>query len=223
MSDGLEGLSEREEIEVLLPWYVTGKLHRAERDRVAAYLAAHPDMRSQLALIGEERGESRRANEAIAAPGGASQARLMAKARTDESFGFARELWRKIEEFFAAPSPSAVRWGFAIATVLVVAQAGFIGALVLSRQNAAFETAAGPSASAADGAFALVRFAETAPLGAISDALAKLEVSIVEGPKPGGVFKVRLGPSDMPQAARNERITALRDRADIVKFVLPGS
>lgn len=222
MSDSLEHLSEREEIEMLLPWYVTGKLARADRDRVAAYLADHPDARPQLAMIQEERAQSVRANEAIAAPGGASQARLMARAKASGTFGLAG-LWSKIEDFFAAPSASVVQWGFAIATVLIVGQAAIIGSLVSSRQGTTFETAARETAAAADGTFALVRFAEAAPVQAIFDTFAELEITIVDGPKPGRLFKVRLGPKNMTEATRNQRIGALRARVDIVNFVMPGS
>lgn len=222
MSNGTEHLSERDEIEMLLPWYVMGKLPRTDHDRVAAYLANHPDMRPQLALIEEERLQSVRANEAIAAPGGASQARLMARVKSGGAFGLAG-LRSKIEEFFAAPSAGIVQWGFAIATVLIVGQAAVIGSLVSSRQDATFETAGREAAAAADGTFALVRFAEAAPVQAIFDTFSELDITIVDGPKPGRLFKVRLGPRSMSEATRNERIGALRAREDIVKFVMPGS
>ena len=42
---------EREEIEMLLPWYVTGRLDRADRARVEGYLARHPDVAAQLDLV----------------------------------------------------------------------------------------------------------------------------------------------------------------------------
>jgi len=225
MSQEVDAFSEREEIEMLLPWYVTGRLGRSDRDRVAAYLSAHPDVRRQLALIGEERHESVRQNEAIAGPGSAWQARIMAKARAGGGFGSGvRALWTRVEEFLTQPSAGAVQWAVALASVLIMAEAALIGALLMSTREGAFETAGRPSASAPEsGAFALVRFTETAQAQAIFDVFTELGVTIIEGPKPGRLFKVRLGPADMTAAAREKRITALRQREDVVKLVLPGS
>ena len=70
--------SEREEIEKLLPWYVTGKLGYPDASKVDKYLAQHPDVLSQLQLIGTERQETMRANEAMGWPGSGMSDRLMA-------------------------------------------------------------------------------------------------------------------------------------------------
>ena len=59
---------EREEIEMLLPWYVTGKLDRTDAARVESYLARHPRLAAQLDLIRAERDETVLANEALGRP-----------------------------------------------------------------------------------------------------------------------------------------------------------
>lgn len=69
---------EREEIEMLLPWYVTGKLDRADKGRVEAYLARHPHLSTQLDLMRAEREQSVLGNEALGAPPAAALDRLMA-------------------------------------------------------------------------------------------------------------------------------------------------
>ena len=38
----LEKLSERDEIEALLPWYISGKLDAKSRARVERYMEAYP-------------------------------------------------------------------------------------------------------------------------------------------------------------------------------------
>jgi anti-sigma factor RsiW len=68
MSDDTAIQSKSEEIEMLLPWFVTGRLERADAERVEAYLACHPEMSRQLDLIREEMAETVGANETIAAP-----------------------------------------------------------------------------------------------------------------------------------------------------------
>ena len=44
MTDTIEKFSEREEIEMLLPWYESGTLDPADFKRVERYLAAHPEI-----------------------------------------------------------------------------------------------------------------------------------------------------------------------------------
>ena len=67
MTETQEKFSEREEIEILLPWYVTGRLDAAETARVAAYIERHPDVRSQLGLVREEQTATVAGNEEIRA------------------------------------------------------------------------------------------------------------------------------------------------------------
>ena len=50
---------------MLLPWYVTGRLDRADAARVESYLARHPQIAAQLDLIRAEREETVMANEAL--------------------------------------------------------------------------------------------------------------------------------------------------------------
>src|SRR5262245_29534379 len=69
---------EREEIEMLLPWYVTGRLDPGEAAKVDAYLAAHPDVAGQLQLVRSEREETAAANEAVGTPPMPMTAQVMA-------------------------------------------------------------------------------------------------------------------------------------------------
>lgn len=61
-------MNEREEIELLLPWYVTGKLDAEDQSRVEAYLESHRDLDDQLALIREDRDEVIAVNEQVPTP-----------------------------------------------------------------------------------------------------------------------------------------------------------
>ena len=69
---------ERAEIEKLLPWYVTGRLGRADTSKVEIYLSQHPDVLAQLDLIRAERQETVHANAAIGLPPSGMLDRLMA-------------------------------------------------------------------------------------------------------------------------------------------------
>ena len=65
MSDDTTAAAEREEIEMLLPWYVSGRLDADDRARVERHLARDASLRLQLDLIGAERQEAIAANEAL--------------------------------------------------------------------------------------------------------------------------------------------------------------
>ncbi len=223
MTGGPNDERERADIERMLPWYATGKLARRDRDRVAEALPRHPGLARALARADAERMACVHANEAIAGPGAASQARLMARARAAARFGVPRAVWRGIQDFFARPTAQATRRAAAVGGLLLLAEAAAIGLLLVRGGMLRREAASQSLRASADGVFALVRFAESSPFGVVAEALAELDATIVEGPKPGGFFKVRLGPGDMTEAARNKRIAALRRRRDAVKLVLPSA
>jgi hypothetical protein len=214
---------EREEIEMLLPWYATGRLNRADRERVENYLASHPEMLRQLDLVRTERDETVAANEALGAPSAGAIDRLMAALpatrgrRTPLSRGAA--LFQRLADFFAAPTAAGVRWVAIAAAALIAVQAATIGALLYDR-GVDYETASGQETG--EGIAALVVFTDGATAPAISRLLAELGASIVDGPKPGGVYKVRLRMEDRSQAARDARLRALAERRDIVRSVLPS-
>jgi hypothetical protein len=224
------GGDEREAIELLLPWYVTGKLDSADAARVSAYLAEHRDMMRQVDLVSQERRAAIEGNEALGAPSGLSFERLMASIAVSEASTAAearassrrpgwRERWR-LAELFAAPG--AMRWAAASAAVAIVAEAAVIMVLAGSRAGEGgaegYHVAGAPKA--AGGVVALVTFADGATAAAITGFLDDFEGTIVDGPKPGGVYKVRFnvgGASAGPAA--DDLLRRASARSDVVKRV----
>ena len=86
----------------------------------------------------------------------------------------------------------------------------------------AFRPASGGVTQPADGTYALVRFADTATTGDVGGLLTGLAMSIVDGPKPGGLYRVRLGDATMSSQQRDERIAALRAARPIVVLATPA-
>jgi len=230
MSNTIDPAAEREEIEMLLPWYVTGRLEASERQRVEQYLSLHPEMRRQLDLVEQERTETIAANEAIVPPrslhADALQARISAASSSAVS-GLASSLLAAISGFFSTPTAAGVRWATAAAALVVAVQMGVIGSLStqLARQpgGATFTTASGGAASQQDGTYALVRFADSATAAVISVELLQRDMSIVEGPKPGGLYLVRIGPANLSTAERDAKIADLRHNKPLVVLVTPAS
>src|SRR5690242_20278866 len=96
----------RDEIEMMLPFYVTGQLDHAEANEVDDYLKHHPDVALQLDLIRAER-ESTAASNAIYASRPARSFDRVAtmigqtSARPARSAGWGLD-W--IKQLFAMPS-----------------------------------------------------------------------------------------------------------------------
>lgn len=212
---------EREEIEMLLPWYATGRLGRADRERVASYLARHPQLLRQLDLVRAEREETVAVNEALGAPAAGALDRLTAglPAARGRRWRAGAATFQRLADFFVAPTATGVRWAAVAVAALVAVQAATIGALLYDR-GGSHQAASGQETG--DGVAALVVFTDEATAPAISRLLAEFGANIVDGPKPGGVYKVRLRMEDRSPAAREARLRALAERRDIVRAVLPS-
>lgn len=228
MSEQTPEEREREEIEMLLPWYVTSTLDRADRARVEDYLARHPHLSAQLDLIRAEREQTVLANEAIGSPPAAALDRLMASLpAAKQSLGqriAGSALFNRVSDFFAAPTARGVQWAAMAAAAVIVVQAAAITSIVIHDRGDSYQTASGQTVGGdfGSGVSALVVFADDARAGAIAELLREFEASIVDGPKPGGVYKIRLRPADRSQSAQDALLRRLAERRDIVRTVLPS-
>lgn len=232
---------ERAEVERMLPWYVAGRLARVDLDRVEAWIARDASLAAQLALIEEDRRSTRIANESVQpgpalltaeqiAAGAMAEARLPTGAKVipqhrrapAAGFGLTRIVDR-LSEFFEQPTATGVRWAAAAVMVLVTAQAVAIATLVAGPgSQATYTTAAGGSVRTADGTFALVRFKDTATAAEIGTLLSDNRLEVVSGPKPGMIYRVRIGGLARAAADRDDIIRMLRSRSDLVTLATPA-
>lgn len=224
MTGTVETFTEREEIEMLLPWYVTGKLDPADRARVEAWLAREPAMARQLELIREEQQASVVANEAVAVPERIRPQNVANRAVSDTAspVSWLSGIAGAIGDFFRQPTAGAVRWAAAAVAAIILAQAVVIGSNVWS-PTPGYETASGPKSTAQDGLIVLVTFKETATIQDITKALAAIDAAIIDGPRAGGLYRVRLSNAKLEGPAATARIEALRQQSGVVARVLPPS
>ena len=222
MSNSTDMISEREEIEMLLPWYVTGKLEASDRARVDSWLKRAPDLARQLELIRAEQGESLHVNEAIRAPASLTIERTMATAQASSRTGALSRVSAMIRDLLTGPSSGAVRWAAAAAGVVMLLQAAALGYLMSERQSPGYQQAAGGQSIVPPGAYALVRFADAATAKDIAAALTELDMAVVEGPRQGALFRVKIGAAGLSEADRDARIDALRRRTGLVVLVTPS-
>ena len=218
MSEERTSFSERDAIELLLPWYVGGTLDATDRRRVERYLAQHPEIRHQLDLIREERDQL-----AAHAPPSGQLNRLIARLprrRFDLLARRANAGTRAIADFFATPTARAVRLAAVAAGALVLIEAATITALILRDHVGDHRTAAGYGADA--GVSFWIGFTDAASAAAISRLMTELNAHIVDGPKPGGIYKVEVHSTDRSPVAVARLSQRLAARQDLVRTLLPA-
>lgn len=222
MTDPIQ-TSDREDMEMLLPFYAMGKLDAADTARVEAYLAAHPDMRVQLALIEDERIATVVSNEAISPPPSLTADALLAKlpksatAKTSEAV---KGAFGRLADIFRAPDAAVLRWAAAALVALVAAQSIVVGNVLLN-QPAGYELASGGEAVTETGSFALVRFRGDATLSEIRSDLKALDLEWVSPLNRTGLATVRISEASLSSEMRNVRIQTIKTKAKTIDFITP--
>jgi len=223
MSEMNAGTPSQEDIELLLPWFVSGKLDEADKRLVEGFLVAHPEMRAQLDLAAAEQTEVTASNEAIAPPSADLLGKLMAKVVHDSTGAspLARAAGYVQRALDWLSDRSALVPLAAAAAVAIVLQAGALGALVWHGQEArAFRTASVPVTAAGEkGSYAIASFQPVATAQQIEQTLAPLGITIADGPKSGGIYRLRLANKVLGDTERDMLLTALKASSGVVKFV----
>lgn len=212
-----------DDVELLLPWYATGRLAPRDAERVRRALDANPELKRRLDLARDEQTETVLSNEAL--PGPSLKARDDLFARMDAT-GRAAPVRPKpaaagwLGSLMAALSPRTLAWSGAAFAALLVVQAGVITGLMVERQSEGFQTASGAAAKTA-GTVVLVGFAPAATAADITAFLTSNKAAIVDGPKPGGLYRVRIADQRLPQAEIDAKLAAWRTQTGLVRLALP--
>jgi anti-sigma-K factor RskA len=183
------------EIETLLPWYAAGTLRRRDRQRVEDALRYDPALAHHADLVREELAETISFNESLGVPSARCMDRLMAAIDAETTAARKRSSARAVAGQFAtfiagfSPRTLAVAASFAVAAIALQA---FLLVSMATKPQAPFETASLNPTVTGHGTFAMVRFAREASAGEITRFLEEYQATLVDGPKPGGFYRVRL-------------------------------
>jgi hypothetical protein len=214
------------EIELLLPWYEKGTLSAKDMQRVEAYLAAHPELRSQLGLIREEVAETIAGNEDLGMPGLDVRNRLMERIGAEDEA--APKTSPGFKDWLSRLLPSGLSPGLtfaaAAAGLVIAVQAVLLVSILAGGQSGdGYKVASGgENRAVSPGSFALIRFTGSAKADDIAGLLRSINAVIVDGPKPGGGFKIRISSKTLPAQERDAILQKLRERGEIVAFVAPA-
>lgn len=222
MNSENELLSEADEIAALLPWYVSGKISAADRARVDSYAKLHPAVLDHIGLARDEADIVFSDNSAIHAPRDALR-RLqesVASSPAARLHGMKASLIDHIGVWLGGLAPRQLAYAGVAAALAIAVQAASIGSLLSNRPSSTgFETASGPGSELSKGTFALVAFQPAAPQSTLTAFLADNKFVIVDGPKTGGIYRLRLADAVVTKADLDAAIAKLKARGDLISFV----
>jgi hypothetical protein len=110
--------------------------------------------------------------------------------------------------------------GGAAAAVVIVLQGAALVALLQRGAGPSYDTAS-QQAVLPQGPMVIVGFAPDASVSQVAETLQKYKASIVDGPRTGGLFHLRLGEKTMAKEQRDSILTALRAES-IVRLAMPA-
>jgi len=212
------------EIETLLPWYAAGTLRRRDRQRVEDALRYDPALARHAELVREELAETISFNESLGVPSARCMDRLMAAIDAETTAARERNSARAVAGQFAAfiagfsPRTLAIAASFAVAAIALQA---FLLVSMATKPQVTYETAGLNPTTTGHGTFAMVRFAREASAAEITRFLEEYQATLVDGPKPGGFYRVRIA---MKTLAKEEltRIVSRMRQERIVETANPG-
>jgi len=220
--------ADRRDIEALLPWYAAGTLDTQDKARVDAALAVDPALRTLLRLTRDEMSETIVSNERTRMPPPRALEALFARIDAEPARG--KPLSRSLLDFGGRLAdlftPRTLGWVTTAAAVAIVAQAGMLaGTMIDHRGGAQYETASSNTGNgpAETGNFVLVGFQPEATSEMISRLLEDVGGAIVDGPRPGGLYRVRLPATRSLDGKAATAARRLEEERAVVRLVLPAS
>ena len=221
--------TERRDIEALLPWHAAGTLSRRDAQRVEAALKEDRDLARQFELVREELSETIHLNETLGAPSARAMERLFAgieaegaKGRKRASFSLAAFIGERLTMF----SPRTLAWSAVAGALAIVLQAGLLANLYINEAGtevpASYKTASAPTRSLGPiGSYVLIGFTAQASAADVTKFLDAHKASIVDGPKPGGLYRIRVSAAALPKSDLAAIVKQMQDESKIVRFVVP--
>ncbi|WP_374371904.1 hypothetical protein [Dongia sp.] len=211
-----------DEAEEILPWYLTGRTSRAETEAIDNLLKESAELRTQLDSVRLQRQAIVDGTQEVGGPSAGNLTRLLQQIETTKQRKLVTSdepgtLGRWLGSWLSRP---VLQFALAAACVVVVVQgtllyqAGILPFLPQPDGSPTYATASSETAPIAEalGPELLVAFRPEVTTAQLTQILNELNAVVVDGPKPGFTFVLRL------QAAQSadEAITRLQSRPDLV-------
>ncbi len=216
---------ERDAVEDLLPWYVVGTLDARDMARVDAALQSDPELARRLEIARDEMGETVLSNQAMGAPSAKVLDKLFASidaepVRKPAMSASIFDLGGRLASWL---QPRTLAWATIAGAFVIALQAGMMTDIIGS-SGKTYETASKQQgAGVLAGTFVLVTFAPEATAAQIASLLGEAGGSIVEGPRAGGIYRVRIGGADFSTVDRDLVIALFKAKSGVIRFVAAGN
>jgi anti-sigma-K factor RskA len=211
---------EASDLELLLPWYAAGTLRRRDRLRVERALREDFDLARKLELVRDELAETIHFNETLGAPSPAAAERLMAAIDAEAQDRRKRAGaagW--LTGFFANLSPRTVAVAASFAVLALALQSAMLLEVFTTPHGGA--TAATDTDRSGRGSFAMIRFARQANAADITNFLQNYQATLVDGPTPGGIYRIRLAMTTIAKDQFGRLIARMRQER-VVELAEPS-
>jgi hypothetical protein len=219
-------------IELLLPWHAAGTLNSRDAEDVDRALAQDKELARRFAMVRKEMTETVHLNEMLGVPSPRAMENLF-KAIDKERKAVPRQwasglgTWLRgtwLTNLFTPPAQISrvLVFSASAAAVIMVLQAAVIAKMMLSDRGGTgdvFETASPPISTTRGiqiGSYAMVRFAPQANIADLTRFLDSRGASIVDGPRLGGLFRVRIAPTRL---APDEFASAIKELRSASKLI----
>jgi hypothetical protein len=220
--------------EALLPWYATGRLSTAERAEVEAALAKDDELARRLAIVRDEEGETISLNESLRTPPAAALDRLMAKIDVYEAahprrVAFGEKALGWLSRSLSQLSPQTLAWSATAAAVVICLQGGLLTGLLTERHGTnpaaktpgTYGTASADLPSENEGTSRWMAFASPLSLQDMTAFLLDHHAVILEGPKPGGFYRIKIAAEKLSGKALDEKLAEFSAQKNVVSLILP--
>jgi hypothetical protein len=186
-------LTEREQIEALLPWHAAGTLNTRDAERVERALAGDRELARQFELVREEFHETIHLNESLGTPSTRAAQKLFAAIEAEGARAPRRrsfDLGGRLAAFVSGFAPRTLAYAAAAGALAIVVQAAVLTEMAVKDQTGnGFGLA---SQSSSEGPAIMVRFASQATASDITSFLAGYKAQLIAGPKPGNFYQIRV-------------------------------
>ena len=213
-------LSERQEIEALLPWHAAGTLSQRDAERVEQALAGDGELARQFEAVRDELQETIHLNESLGAPSVRAAQKLFAAieaegARAPKRRSF--DLAGRIAGFLSGFAPRTLAYAAAAGALAILVQGAVLTEWAVKDQAGgnAPELA---SKSSSEGPAIMVRFAVQATAAEITSFLGTYKADLVAGPRPGNFYQLSVSGLKSPDEI-SAVVARMQAESRIVEFV----
>lgn len=217
------------ELADLLPWYVNGTLDTADMEAIDAALESDPDLQLNLERALEDRAATLELASTDIVPASMSarfDAQLEREAdasqhapREQTAPGFLERAGQWLYDALLGGSNPRLVYAAAAAAIVILLQSGAIVSMFVSAPGSQIDLASGENAGGVADIMFLVQIEPDTPFSKIAAFLEAEDGRILDGPLPGGMYK--LGFNDAEGVSESIIGDTISSRGDLFPLVLP--